>query len=282
MGERLIIKITHDNIPLLRDRYPFIYLERGRLEIDDSSVKWINSEGFVVRLPIATISTILLGPGTSVTHEAIKVMSSANTTVCWIGEDSLLFYAVGQSPTHDIRKMMKQIEIFSNEEKRTEVARRMFLYRFPKEEVSNSTIQNLMGKEGLRVRKLYSEKAEKYNVGWKGRSYTPGNFELSDITNKILTSANTALYALISSIVFSIGYTPYVGFIHAGSPLPFVYDLADLYKEELCIDMAFKKTFDFAGMYNRYEVLDEFRERVSAFDLFSKVPKDIEKLFKDL
>ena len=91
--ERLFVRVKRENLPQMKDRYPFIYLERGRLEIDDSSVKWIDSECNVVRLPIATISTILLGPGTSITHEAVKVLSSANTTVCWVGEDSFLFYA---------------------------------------------------------------------------------------------------------------------------------------------------------------------------------------------
>ena len=100
-SNRLIIKVTHDTLPQIKDRYPFLYLERGRLEIDDSSVKWIDSEGEVIRLPIATITTLLLGPGTSVTHEAIKVLSAANCSVCWVGEDSLLFYAVGNLPAEE-------------------------------------------------------------------------------------------------------------------------------------------------------------------------------------
>ena len=84
--QRLMVKITHDTLPQVKDRFPFIYLERGRLEIDDSSVKWIDSEGHVVRLPIATIACILLGPGTSVTHESIKVLAAANTNVCFMCE----------------------------------------------------------------------------------------------------------------------------------------------------------------------------------------------------
>src|SRR5574344_1067653 len=107
---RLMIKVTRDTLPQVKDRYPFLYLERGRLEIDDSSVKWIDSTGDIIRLPIATISTLLLGPGTSVTHEAVKVMSAANCNICWVGEDSLLFYAAGKSPTANTRNMRKQIE----------------------------------------------------------------------------------------------------------------------------------------------------------------------------
>ena len=275
---RLIIKITHDNLPQIKDRYPFLYLERGRIEIDDSSVKWIDSQNFVVRLPIATIGTILLGPGTSVTHEAIKVMSAANTTVCWVGEDSLLFYAIGQSPTSDSRFMRQQMSLASSPDTRTQVARRMFAERFPDDDISTASIHDLMGKEGLRVRALYEEKAREYGVGWKGRRYVPGQFELSDITNKILTAANTALYALVLAVVFSIGFSPYIGFVHTGSPLPFVYDIADLYKADLCIDFAFSMTARFAGDYDRKALLDEFRKRVSEYMLLERLPDDIRRI----
>jgi CRISPR-associated protein Cas1 len=91
---RLLIKVTRDTLPQVSSKYPFIYLERGRLEIDDSSVKWIDSDCNVVRLPIATLNCLLLGPGTTITHEAVKVISTANCSVCWVGEDSLLFYAI--------------------------------------------------------------------------------------------------------------------------------------------------------------------------------------------
>ena len=93
--------------------------------------------------------------------------------------------------------------------------------------------------EGFRVNRLYDEMAQKYKVGWKGRSYKPGKFELSDITNKILTSTNTALYGVLTSAIHSMGYSPHIGFIHSGSPLPFVYDMADLYKDAFCIHSPF-------------------------------------------
>lgn len=189
--QRLLIKVTHDTLPQIKDRYPFIYLERGRLEIDDSSVKWIDSDGHVVRLPIATISTVLLGPGTSITHEAVKVMSAANCTVCWVGEDSLLFYAVGNSPTADSKNFRRQMKIASDSKKSLEVARRMYARRFSEADLEGKKLKEMMGMEGYRVKKLYEAKAEQYGVGWKGRSYIPGKMELSDLTNQILTACET-------------------------------------------------------------------------------------------
>ena len=279
---RLFVKVNHNNLPQMKDRYPFIYLERGKLEIDDSSVKWIDSECNVVRIPIATISTILLGPGTSITHEAIKVLSSANTTVCWVGEDSLLFYATGITPTSNTRNIRLQSNLASNQKSRLTVAKRMFSYRFPDTDVSKSTLADLMGKEGKRIKQLYVSKAEEYQVGWSGRSYVPGDFSLSDTTNKILTSSNAALYAIITSVVCATGYSPHIGFVHSGSPLPFIYDLADLYKEYICIDFAFKMTKDLAGYYDKKKIIEAFRMRIMEFDLIGRIKPDIDKLFEGL
>lgn len=275
---RLLIKVTHDTLPQVKNRYPFIYLERGRMEIDDSSIKWIDSEGNIVRIPVTTISTILLGPGTSVTHEAIKVCSASNTTLCWVGEDSMLFYAVGNSPTANTSNFRRQMKISCDDEKSLEVARRMYKRRFPDEDLTGKTLKQMMGMEGYRVKKLYEEMAEKYKVGWKGRSYVPGKMKLSDLTNQILTACNSGLYAIICSCVYSMGFSPHIGFIHSGSPLPFVYDMADLYKEYLCIDLAFYLTLEMGGEYNKYRVMTEFRERVLDSKLLEKINSDIEEM----
>jgi len=275
---RLIIKVTRDTLPQIKDKYPFIYLERGRLEIDDSSVKWIDCDGNVVRLPIATINCLLLGPGTTVTHEAVKVTAAANCSVCWVGEDSLLFYAAGVTPTSNTRNLKKQMLIACDEKKSVDVARRMFAKRFPKAELTGKTLKEMMGMEGYRVRELYEQKAQHYKVGWKGRSYLPGKFEMGDITNQILTSTNSALYGILTSAVHAMGYSPHIGFVHSGSPLPFIYDLADLYKEQLCIDLAFALTLEMGGQYNKHKVANAFRKRVIETDLLTNIGSDIEEV----
>ncbi len=277
-ANRLLIKVTRDTLPQVKDKYPFIYLERGRLEIDDSSIKWIDCDCNVVRLPIATINCLLLGPGTTVTHEAIKVMAASNCSVCWVGEDSLLFYAAGINPTADSRNLRKQMLLSADKNKAIEVARKMFSRRFPSAELAGKSLKEMMGMEGYRVRQLYEQKGEQYQVGWKGRSYQPGKFEMGDITNQVLTATNAALYGILCSAVHSMGYSPYIGFIHSGSPLPFIYDLADLYKEELCIDLAFFLTLEMAGKYNRHKVSSAFRKRVIDMDLMAHIGPDIDEM----
>lgn len=278
MNKRLFLKIKKENLLQVKDKYPFIYLERGRLEVDDSSIKWIDSDASIIRIPIALLNCILLGPGTSLTHEAIKVISSTNCGLCWVGEDGLLFYASGISPTSNTRNLKKQMLLASDPEKSLKVARNFYSKRYPYENLKDKSLKSMMGMEGFRVRSLYEEKAKEYHVAWSGRSYSPGKFELSDLTNQILTASNAALYGLLSSVVFSLGYSPYIGFIHSGCPLPFIYDLADLYKDHLCVDLAFYLTFELAGIYNKYRVSEEFRKRVVEMDLLSKVVEDIENI----
>ncbi|KEY59801.1 type I-E CRISPR-associated endonuclease Cas1e [Serratia sp. DD3] len=277
-GERLFVKVTRESLPQVKDKYPFLYLERGRLEIDDSSVKWVDSEANVVPIPVATINTLLLGPGTSVTHEAIKTAVAANCSVCWVGEDSLLFYAAGFLPTADTRNLKLQMALASNEESSLKIARTMFAKRFPDAELDGKSLNSMMGMEGNRVRALYQQKAEEYGVGWKGRQFTPGKFQLSDLTNQVLTATNAALYGILCSAVHAMGYSPHIGFIHSGSPLPFVYDLADLYKEKLCIDLAFSLSREMAGRYDKHKVSDEFRKRVIAIDLLNQITTDVNEL----
>lgn len=277
-GQRLFVKITRESLPQVKDKYPFIYLERGRLEIDDSSLKWLDSEGNVVRLPVATLNTLLLGPGTSITHEAVKTAAAANCSLCWVGEYSLLFYAAGFQPTADSRNLRRQMELACDKKRSLEVARTMFARRFPDADLAGKTLIEMMGMEGSRVRALYQEKAQHYGVGWKGRQFTPNKFELSDTTNQILTSANAALYGILCSAVHAMGYSPHIGFIHTGSPLPLIYDLADLYKAELSIDLAFALNKEMAGQYNKQLLAKRFRERVIAMNLLTQMARDITDL----
>ncbi|MEY0026986.1 CRISPR-associated endonuclease Cas1, partial [Providencia rettgeri] len=178
--------------------------------------------------------------------DAAKTATAATCSICCAAPDSLVFYASRYLSTLDTRNLRHQIECASNADKSLDIAKRMFSWRFPDADLEGKTLQSMMGMEGNRVRSLYQSKAEEYGVGWKGRQFIPGKFEISDTTNQIITSTNAALYGILCSAVHSLGYSPHIGFIHSGSPLPFIYDLADLYKEYVCIDLAFALTKDMA------------------------------------
>lgn len=140
----------------------------------------------------------------------------------------------------------------------------------------------MMGMEGVRVRNLYRQKAEQYGLRWEGRRFIPGQFSASDTVNRILTACNAALYGILNSIVHSAGFSPYIGFIHSGSPLPFIYDMADLYKADLCIDLAFRLTSDLKGQYDRSAVSEAFRHRVIELKILERGVDDINEMIGDV
>ena len=261
-----------------KDRWTPIYLEHGRLEVDDSSIKWIGADRMVYRLPVATISAIMLGPGTTVTHAAMKASADSNTPVCWIGEDGMRFYAFGITPNHDNLMPRKHAAAWADQRNRTEIARRMFARRFPGVDVAQYSIKELRGMEGLRVRAKYAELGQQYGVTWKGRDYDKSNWNLADNINRALSAANASLYAVCAAVVCSLGYLPSLGIIHDGGTLPFIYDVADLYKEITSFPAAFQ------GMRQKPDDKGELvrtilKERIEQEKLLQKIPKELEELF---
>jgi CRISPR-associated protein Cas1 len=260
-----------------RERWTPLYLEHGRIEVDDASVKWIGADRTVLRIPVATVSALMLGPGTTVTHAAVKACSDCNTPICWVGEEGMRFYAFGVTPTHDNERARRQAELHASTPKRTEIARRMFRRRFPADVVDSARIQDLRGMEGKRVKALYEDMGRKYGVTWKGRNYNPENWDLADTINRAISAANASLYALCTAIVCSLGYLPQLGFVHSAGTLPFVFDIADLYKAETTLEAAFH-TLSANPEANETDVLTLLKQKIEERKLVQRIPKDIEEL----
>lgn len=267
-----------DTLSRVKDRWTPIYLEHGRLEVDDSSIKWIGADGMVYRLPVATISAIMLGPGTTATHAAVKGCADSNTPICWIGEDGMRFYAFGIRPNHDNSTSRKHATAWANKKKRLEIARRMFARRFPGVDVAQYGIKELRGMEGLRVRAKYAELGQQYGVTWKGRSYDKTNWILADGINRALSAANASLYAVCAATVCSLGYIPSLGIIHDAGTLPFIYDVADLYKEITSFPAAFQAVRQDSGDGGEL-VRVLLKQRIENERLLKRIPKELEEFF---
>ncbi|RLB95743.1 MAG: subtype I-E CRISPR-associated endonuclease Cas1 [Deltaproteobacteria bacterium] len=262
-----------------KDRWTPLYLEHGRLEVDDSSVKWIGADYTVLRIPVATVSVLMLGPGTTVTHAAVKACSDSNTPICWVGEEGMRFYAFGVSPTHDNARARHHGAVYASKKKRAEIARRMFRLRFPNDVVTKKSIKELRGMEGKRIKGLYEEMGNKYGVTWKGRFYNPNNWDLADNINRAISAANASLYALCTAIVCALGYLPQLGFIHTSGTLPFVFDIADIYKPETTLEAAFH-ALSLNPEADEKDVLKLLKQRIEERRLLQRIPKDIEELLK--
>lgn len=112
--------------------------------------------------------------------------------------------------------------------------------RFRDTLAADLTLQQIRGKEGVRMRDTYQRLAKTYGVHWQGRSYERSNWEGADPINRALSAANAALYAIVLAGLHSLGYSPSLGFIHTGKQLSFVYDIADLVKTDTSIPAAFE------------------------------------------
>lgn len=158
----------------------------------------------------------------------------------------------------------------------------MYSMRFPDEDVSGLTMQQLRGREGTRVRRAYRTFSKEYDVQWDGREYDPKDFENSSIVNQALSAANVALYGLVYSIVVAFGISPGLGVVHTGHDMSFVYDIADLYKTEVTIPIAFNvasecaETDDVGGITRR-RVRDAFVDG----KLMQRIVKDLQYLLNE-
>ena len=137
-----------------------------------------------------------------------------------------------------------------------------------------------MGMEGQRVKALYSEMGSKYGVTWKGRQYDPSNWNLADGLNRAISAANSSFYALVTAIVVSMGYLPQLGFIHSAGTLPFVFDIADIYKPESTLEAAFQ-TIGINPKATEKEVLIRLKQIIEQLKLLKRIPRDITRLFAD-
>ncbi|GIJ52216.1 CRISPR-associated endonuclease Cas1 [Virgisporangium aliadipatigenens] len=220
------------------DRISFIYLERSVIHRDSNALTATDDRG-TVHIPAATIGALLLGPGTSITHEAIALLADHGATAVWVGERGVRYYAHGRSLAASSRLITAQAHAVSHRDRRLVVARAMYGLRFPGEDTAILTMQQLRGKEGARVRRLYREHATRTGITWNQRNYRPNDFSAGDPINQALSAAHACLYGIVHTVIVALGTAPGLGFIHTGHERAFVYDIADLYKAEITIPVAF-------------------------------------------
>lgn len=261
-------------LPRIRDRMTFIYLEHCQLNRNDSAVTVQDMNG-TVHIPAAGISVLMLGPGTNITHRAMELIGDMGITIIWVGEHGVRFYASGRPLTHSAQLLQKQAELVSNQRGHLAVARKMYEMRFPDEDVSKLSMQQLRGREGSRIRAVYREAAERWQITWNGRDYDPNDFASSDPVNQALSSGHACLYGLAHAVIAALGCSPGLGFVHIGHECSFVYDIADLYKAEITIPAA----FEIAALHAEEDLSGIVRRRVRDLMVENKL---LEKMVRDI
>lgn len=262
----------HD-LPQIKDRLTFLYLEKCRISREDSALKAENKDGYVL-IPAGMYLVLILGPGVALTHRAAELLGHAGTAIVWTGDTAIKFYGYGKSLAENSRLLINQARIVSYPKLHIEAVKKLYGLRYPDEDLTSLTLQQLRGKEGARMRKTYAENAKKYGVEWTGRTYRVDDFKSGTPINRALSVANTCLYGLCYSVISGMGLSPGLGLIHVGHQLSLVYDLADLYKAELTIPLCFELV-----SVSDYEIESRVRKEIRTSFWSSKL---IERMVKDL
>lgn len=265
-------------LPTLRDSLTYLYIEHAIVDRKANAIEYIREDGRVL-VPVAALCVLMLGPGTSISHAAIKVLQENGCLVVWTGEEGIRFYAQGGGETRKGYHLLRQAELVCDPAKRERVVINMYRMRFKEELPPNLSLPQVRGLEGVRIREAYAEASRTYGVKWEGRRYDVGNWSSADPVNRALSAANALLNGVCHAAIVSGGYSPALGFVHTGKMTSFVYDVADLYKTELTIPAAFQAAAESATSIEK-RVREMCRERFRQAHLLERILRDIDRLLE--
>lgn len=224
----------------MKDRISVVYVEKGNLDVLDGAFVVVDKNGVRTHIPVGGVACLMLEPGTRVSHAAVTLASRVGCLLVWIGEAGVRLYASGQPGGARADRLLYQAKLALDDEARLKVVRKMYEMRFKEKPPERRSIEQLRGIEAVRVRKMYELLARQYGVEWKRRNYDYTEWESGDLPNQCLSAATACLYGITEAAVLAAGYAPAVGFIHTGKPQSFVYDIADLFKFETVVPVAFR------------------------------------------
>lgn len=222
----------------MRNRISFLYVDRCSIDRHRNALTLRDERG-VEHLPGAGLGVLLLGPGTSITHRARQLLADNGATLVDVGEQGVRMYTHAKPLSSSTRLLQAQARAFANDRERLRVARDMYRMRFPDDDPTGYDMRRLRGKEGVRVKACYRANAERTGVTWTRREYDRGDFSAGTPINRALSAGTACLYGICHSVIVALGMSPGLGFVHTGYFPAFVHDIADLYKAEYSIPVAF-------------------------------------------
>ncbi len=233
------MRLESNPIPI-KERTTLVFLQYGNIDVQDGAFVLIDKDGIRTQIPVGGLSCLLLEPGTRITHAAIALAAEVGCLILWVGEGGVRLYSAGQPGGARADRLLYQARLALDDEPRLKVVRAMYRFRFGEEPPQRRSIEQLRGIEGARVRAMYQLLAQQHKVTWKRRDYDVDDFTAGDDINICMSTANHCLYGICEAAVLAAGYAPAIGFIHTGKPLSFVYDVADLFKFQTSVPIAFK------------------------------------------
>ena len=230
-----------------KDRFGLIYLARGALTARDGTlafVQGVSTESDALApgdyaIPLQGVSFIMLGPGSTVSHDALRLLAHARTALAAVGEDGVRIYTAPPLIPDRSGLARRQARLWADNGLRLKTARRMYAWRFGKV-LPHRSLDVLRGIEGARMKESYRLLAQKIGIDWRGRRYNRASPHAADLPNQALNHASSAVEAAAAIAVSATATIPQLGFIHEDPGQSFVLDIADLYRDKITIPVAFR------------------------------------------
>ena len=225
------------------DRHGLCWLERGKLIAEDGTVSF-RTAGFgdlqagTYAIPHQTVSFIMLGPGSTLSHDAARILARHSTGLAMVGEGGVRLYASLPAQPDQATRARAQARAWADPVQRSAVVRRMYAWRLG-EILPEDEITVLRGIEGARAKAVYRRLAEQFGISWNGRRYDRADPEGADQPNQAINHASTAVLGLAQLAVTIAGAIPQLGFIHENSGFAFPLDVADLFRDSITVPVAF-------------------------------------------
>jgi CRISPR-associated endonuclease Cas1, subtype I-E/ECOLI len=267
------------------DRHGLLWLSRGNLYVEDGTLRFLAAASEELKagdyaLPYQGVSIILIGPGTTVSHDVLRILARHGTLLAAVGEGGVKFYTASPMGQGRSEVARQHAGLWADEKKRLDVARRMYAYRFGRV-LPHRDIAVLRGIEGARLKETYRLVANQFGVPWAGRHYDRQNPTDADIPNQAINHAVTFVEAAADVAVAALGALPPLGFIHEDSSNAFTLDVADLYRAEITLPLAFsiaKRALDDPQLHLERELRKEAARQFRKQQLISKMIDRIKEL----
>ena len=264
-------------LPTIKDRIGILYIDKAEIKQSEYSVIIHSSDGDF-NIPVANLMCIVLGPGTSITHRAVKQIADYGCSIIWTGENLNFFYMFGTSLASSSKNILLQCKFHESKLLYNKAVHRLYEIRYPESQLKTKTLEELRGFEGLTMMKTYKKLALINDVEWDERTYHLEDFNEQTDINKAITSSNQVLYSLVTVTLNALGFSPAIGFIHTGKQMSFTYDLADLYKERFLLP----KVFEWIGInkeFNDKEIKRLTYDTLIDNDIFNLIINDLNFIF---
>jgi len=261
----------------IKERLSILFVEKGQLDVLDGAFVVVDKTGVRTHIPVGGVACLMLEIGTRISHAAVRLAAQVGTLLVWVGEAGVRFYSAGQPGGARADRLLYQASLALDDEARLKVVREMYRRRFGDEPPIRRSVEQLRGIEGARVRETYKLLARKYGVQWKQRNYDVQDWDAADRPNRCLSAATSCLYGITEAAVLAAGYAPAIGFIHTGKPLSFVYDIADIYKFDTVVPVAFAIAARESANHER-EIRLQCRDMFRKSRLLERIIPDIEAI----